>query len=250
MKITIATWNMAYWTHPQLLEETWEYLLNDINPDFILCQEAKRPKFLQEDPNFIWHNAGETKGHNNWGTGIYSKNYPLTQEPDESIPCWNIGIFNEMCVVANTSVDDTDLTLISLYGRMDKIGSEGYSIPNLQRVLSDLTGILNGHFGKRNIVFGGDFNASEQIDQNQPNDSHRLFFERVKDFKLEDSFELNGHEDYVQTLRHIKSEVNWQNDYIFLGKPSARKFVSCEVIDNEMVRKYSDHNIVVVTLDL
>ena len=247
MNITVATWNMAYWTHNKHAEKAWDYLLNKIDADFYLLQETTIPEVLEGDKNFIWH-RGETRGRNYWGTGIYSKRYPLTQEPDESIPCWNKDRFDELCVVANASIEDMDMTLISLYGRFDYIGRASYAIPNLHRVLSDLTGILNGHFGKRSIIFGGDINVSEQLDRG--NNSHRLFFERLKDFKLEDSFKLNGHKNYVQTFRHINSEKPWQNDYIFLSKPISKTFVSCEVIENDAVRQYSDHNPVVVTFSL
>lgn len=247
MKTTIVTWNMAHWTHRKYSEAAWNYLLNDIDADFILCQEAVRPEVLEGDDNFIWH---KTRAGKEWGTGIYSKKYTLSQEPDESIPCWSREKFNEFCVVANSKVENTELTLISLYGRLDPIQKTGYSIPNLHRILSDLTGIFNGHFGKRNIVLGGDFNASEQYDCVQKNSSHRLFFERLEDFKLEDSFKLNGNEDYVQTLRHNRSKVGWQNDYIFISRSISKKFEDCMVIDNEEIGKCSDHNPVIVTLDL
>lgn len=251
MKIRVLTWNMAYWSHRNLNEEVWMYILDGIDPDFVLFQEGKRPSFLENDKNFLWHNAGETKGRKDWGTGIYSKRYELVQEPLESIPCWNTDRFNELCVVAKSQVtEDKELTLISLYGRIDSITNIGYSIPNLHRILSDLTGLFNGHFGKRNIIIGGDLNASEQLDPMQGNNSHKLFFQRLKDFKLRDCFELKGHKDFVQTLRHHRSKLNWQNDYLFVSKKLAKGFIDCEVLDNEEIRKFSDHNPVLVTLEI
>lgn len=241
---------MAYWTHKQYSEEAWNYLLNTIEADFILCQEARRPKVLEGDDNFIWHKAGEIQAKRDWGIGIYSKSHPLSQEPNESISSWSIDRFSEMCVVANARIRNTDLTLISLYGSLDYIRGSGYSITNLHRILSDLTGICNGHFGKRNIIMGGDFNASEQCDPIQGNCSHRLFFERLADFKLEDSFKLNNNKDYVQTLRHRNSKIPWQNDYLFVSKSISKKFKGCEVLEDDEIIKCSDHNPVVITLDL
>jgi exonuclease III len=251
MKIRVVTWNMAYWSHKQLHDEAWDYLLNTIDADFFLVQESKRPKSLENDNNFLWHNAGATSGRKAWGTGIYSKKYKLTQEPEDSIPSWNKKTFDEMCVVANASIDDGKaLILISLYGRMDKVDRVPYCITNLHRVLSDLTGIFNGHFGKRNIVLGGDLNASKQLDPIQRNSSHKIFFDRLEDFGLKNSFDLNGNTDFVQTHRHNISKLNWQNDYLFFSKQIAKGFIDCEVTDNEVVRRLSDHNPVIVTLDI
>jgi len=242
---------MAYWSHRQLHNNAWDYFLNTIDADFYLVQESVKPIQLENENNFIWHNAGDTAGRRDWGNGIYSKKYKLNQEPVESIQSWNKQTFDEMCVVANSRINtDVALTIINIYGRMDKVGSEKYSIANLHRVLSDLTGIFNGHYGKRNIILGGDFNASTQFDIKQNNNSHKIYFDRLEDFGLKNSFDLNGNTEYVQTHRHNISKLNWQNDYLFFSKQTAKGFVDCEVIDNEEVRRLSDHNPVIVTLDI
>lgn len=250
MKIRIITWNMAYWSHKGCLEATWDYFLS-LDAEFYIFQEAKRPKSLINDKNFIWHPTGMTNGRKEWGLGIYSKKHQLTEEPDVSTPEWGRDRFSEMCVLVNTRVSNINLTLISLYGRIDKIGSIGYSIPNLHRIFSDLTGVLRGHInGKRNIILAGDLNASIQFDQQSGRQSHKIFFDRLKDFELENCFELNGNKNFVQTLRFPKSTINWQNDYFFVSKSLSKNFEWCEVIDSEKVQKYSDHNPVVITLDL
>jgi len=93
-------------------------------------------------------------------------------------------------------------------------------------------------------------NASVQLDPIQKNDSHKIFFDRLEDFNLNDCFKLSNKEFPVQTLRHHISKVKWQNDYFFISKSISKKLVNCEVVDNDKVRKYSDHNPVVITLDL
>jgi len=250
MKIRIATWNMAYWSHKTHLEDAWSYFLS-LGADFYLFQEAKKPQIFKNETNFLWHSAGESSGRKDWGTGIYSKKYQLTEESEDSMPEWNRKGCGELCVVANTQVHNRKLTLISLYGRMDKVGNVGYSIANLHRILSDLTGVLNGHMsGKRNIVLAGDLNASMQFDQLYGGQSHKIFFERLRDFGLENCFELQGNKDFIQTLRFPNSKVNWQNDYFFISKSVSSCFNNCEVIDNDAVRKFSDHNPVIITLDI
>ena len=243
MKIKIATWNMAYWSHKKLLDETWNYFLNEIDADFYFFQEARPSEKIKENKgHLVWNEIG---GKRNWGSGIYSKKYELSEE---LIKTEFKGVFS----IANTNIDNKKLTLISLYGLMESNGpTKGYAITNLHRMLSDLTGIFNGRIGgKRKIILGGDLNASIQLDPMQKNSSHKIFFDRLEDFNLNDCFKLSNKQFPVQTLRHPSSKIEWQNDYFFISKSLSKKLVNCEIIDNDKVRKYSDHNLVIITLDL
>lgn len=243
MKIKIVTWNMAYWSHKNLLEEAWDYFLNNIDADFFLFQEAKPPNKIKDDKkHLVWNEIG---GSRPWGSGIYSKKYELQEE---IIKTDFKGVFS----IANTSINNKKLTLISLYGLMENDGpTKGFAITNLHRILSDLTGLFWGLInGKRIIILGGDLNASLQIDKQQRGESHKIFFERLEDFGLKDSFKLLNKPYPLQTLRHAKSKIKWQNDYLFLSKEISKKIIGCEIIYNEEIRKYSDHNPVIITLDL
>ncbi len=243
MKIKIATWNMAYWQYKKYFEEVWDYYLEEIDADIIFFQEARPSKRIQNDKeHFVWNEIG---GNRPWGSGVYSKRYKLTEE---IIKTEFKGAFS----IANTNIEDKKLTFISLYGLMEGNGpTKGYAITNLHRMLSDLTCIFNGHLvGKRNIVLGGDLNASVQLDPIQKNNSQKIFFDRLEDFNLNDCFKLSNKKFPVQTLRHHKSKIKWQNDYFFVSKSISKKLINCEVVDNDKVRKYSDHNPVVITLDL
>ncbi len=226
-----------------LLSEAWNYYLNEIKADFFLFQEAKPTDelFLQKD-HMIWDEIGGTC---KWGSGIYSPTNKLTKENIKTD-------FKGSIVIANSEVISERLTLISMYGQMEGIGpTHGYAITNLHRMLSDLTGLFNGHLnGKRKIILGGDLNASTQLDKTQGNNSHRIFFDRLTDFKLQDVFALSGNKDYVQTLRHNISKVPWQNDYMFISISLSEKFLKYEIIDNEHVRKFSDHNILIIEMDI
>jgi exodeoxyribonuclease-3 len=129
--------------------------------------------------------------------------------------------------------------------------TKGYSIPNLHRMLSDLTGLFHGHIsGKRKIIMGGDLNASTQLDEMQNNNSHKILFDRIDDFGLKDVFQLSGNKCHVQTLRHSRSIKPWQNDYFFVSDRLAERFSKYEIIDNEKIGRYSDHNVVIMEIDL
>jgi hypothetical protein len=36
MNLKLATWNMAFWSHKNYLEEAWKYLLEEIDADIFL----------------------------------------------------------------------------------------------------------------------------------------------------------------------------------------------------------------------
>lgn len=243
MKITIVTWNMAYWSHKALLTEAWDYYLNYIDADFYFFQEAKPNNNIKADKkHLIWNAIGGTRP---WGSGIYSKKYELTEE---IIKTDFIGAVS----IANASVAEKRITLISLYGLMESTGeTKGYAITNLHRMVSDLTGILNGHVGgKRNVILGGDLNASIQLDPLQKNNSHKIFFDRLEDFNLVDCFKSTNKQFPIQTLRHHTSQTKWQNDYIFISNTLSKYLIRCEALDNDQLRQYSDHNPVIVSLEL
>jgi exonuclease III len=241
--IKIVTWNMAHWSHKKLSEEAWNYFLNNIDADFFLFQEASPPdKIKKQKRNLAWNEIG---GSRSWGSGIYSKKYELKEE---IIKTEFKGVFS----VANAMVNSKKITLISLYGLMESDGpTKGFAITNLHKVLSDLTGLFWGRIdGNRKIILGGDLNASLQIDKKQKGNSHKIFFDRLEDFGLFDCFKILNKKYPMQTLRHKKSKTAWQNDYFFVSKEISEKVINCEVIDNKEIRKYSDHNLVTITLDL
>lgn len=98
-------------------------------------------------------------------------------------------------------------------------------------------------------MLGGDFNASLQCDEVQGDSSHKIFFERLNDFGFVDCLE-KFHSGRVQTLRHDKSGVPWQNDYIFASTELIGSLISCDVVDEPAVHELSDHNPVVAVFDI
>ena len=240
MNLKIVTWNMAFWSHKLFLDRAWRYFVEEVNADIYLFQEACPPQELKNDPNFLWFQIG---GNRKWGTGIYSNKYPLRHLQIQSNYTGSL-VLGEVKVTENL-----ELTIISLYGLLEKVGNTAYAITTLHRMLSDLTGVLNGHIGgKRNIILGGDLNASIQCDIYDGGKAHDLFFQRLENFNLINCFSPYFN-DFVQTHRHGRSDKPWQNDYLFISKRLAKNLKSCGVLDNEDVRKFSDHNPVVMTLE-
>lgn len=237
----VATWNIPYSFRSASHDDAWEYYLTQIPADYYLFQEAQPPEWVTDKYDIVWAEIGGTR---NWGSGIVSKEHRLREIRIDTE-------FRGAVMVAESNYRaELDIALVSLYGLMEDVGGVGYSITNLHRMLSDLTGLLEGRtHGQRDVVLGGDLNASEQIDDVYNIDTHRIFFERLEAFGLTNCFE-RFYDDYIQTFRHNRSDRDWQNDYLFISNGWASDLSSCEVLDTEEIREYSDHNPVLITLDI
>jgi exodeoxyribonuclease-3 len=240
MKIKIATWNMSYWQHKKLHAEAWDYFVNTINADIFLFQEGRPTEsILYNNDRLVWEEIG---GKRDWGSGVYSKHI-LTKE---MVKTQLNGVFS----IATTNINNKEITAISLYGLFEKINGKSQVTPNNHRILSDLSSILKeGVVKKRNIIMGGDLNESLQFDIKQGNKDSENLFNRIESLGLLNCYKP-FYKDFVQTLRHSRSTVKWQNDYLFISKHLSQNLSRCEVLDNEKIRKYSDHNIVVIEIEL
>ncbi len=231
---------MAHWSHKKHDAEAWQYFLTKTDADIFLFQESYPNSDILRKDNLVWNEIG---GSRPWGSGIYSPKYKIREYAFDNN-------FHGAVTAAEIEINaELKVIVISLYGLMEKISNISYAIPNLHRMFSDLTEILEFKDTKHRVIIGGDFNASKQIDEIQTGDSHRVFFDRLKEFGLVNCFD-NYFEEYVQTHRHSRSEKPWQNDYFFISKRLEKQLKNCEVLDNESVRKLSDHNPVLIELDV
>jgi exonuclease III len=240
MKLRLATWNMAHWSHKKHSAKAWEYFLAETDSDIFLFQESVPNTDIIKTEHLVWNEIG---GSRPWGSGIFSPKYKIREYSFDNC-------FSGAVTAAEVEINnDLTVIVISLYGLMEKISSVSYAIPNLHRIFSDLTRILEFKETKHRVIIGGDLNASQQIDEIQTGNAHRVFFDRLKEFGLVNCFD-NYYQDYVQTHRHSRSKKPWQNDYFFISKRSEKYLKNCEVLDNDTVRKLSDHNPVVIELNV
>ena len=238
IKMKLATWNMAHWTHKKNSSEAWDYFLKNLDCDILLFQEAYPDLNILNQSRLVWNSIGDKR---QWGSGIYSMKSKIQE-------CSFKNNFFGSVVASEVSIEkDFNPIVISLYALMEAILGSDYSIPNLHRIFSDLTGLLESRKTKNRIIIGGDFNASLQFDNK--NHTHKVFFDRLKEFNLINCFD-DYFDDPVQTHRHVNSEKPWQIDYFFMSKELSKKLIGCVVIDNGKIRKFSDHNPVVIELDI
>ena len=212
-------WNMDYWKSSKR-EEGWEYI-QSIDPDVLLLNECSN----HSSQKYSVHNIAKRE----WGCGVFSKHKLKEIELDKCHP--------DAIASAELEINQQKINAISLYGKM----IDGYSITTLHRSLSDLTHLFVKKEIREWLLIGGDFNADEEFDNNQPGKSHHIFFERLKDFGLYDCRQ-KFNKERAQTLRHKSSDFAWQNDYLFAGKKLYENCISCEVIDDKKLYDISDHN--------
>lgn len=239
MSIKIATWNMAYWSHRALHKEAWEYFLDNLDCDILLFQESVPDYDKLQPDKLVWNEIGGTRL---WGSGIYSSKYKIKEVLIDT------KFIGSVTAAEVEITENFKLIVISVYGLMESILGVTYAIPNLHRIFSDLTGLIEGGNTKHRLVIGGDLNASLQIDEQQIGNSHKVFFDRLREFQLVNCFD-NYYKDFVQTHRHSRSKKPWQNDYFFISKRLEKSLVNCEVVSNETVHRLSDHNPVIIELN-
>lgn len=243
MKIKVVSWNMAH------RSAAWDCLLGSVRPDIALLQECLPPNDanLFEKEAFLWKEAKA-----GWGTGVLSLNGKISEiklEPNTH-PGGLVG--------GRVEIGGTKMTVFSMYGLLERgSGSKAaYSTTTVHRMLSDLPYLLNGEGDYKGmndkVLIGGDINISIQCDEkwgkrDRYTNAHRICFERFEDFGLVNCF--SGKDGYTRTHRHAGSSEPWQNDYLFYSKKISRNVI-CAVLENDEIVRCSDHNPVVLEIEL
>ena len=69
-------------------------------------------------------------------------------------------------------------------------------------------------------------------------------FDKMEDFGPTSCFSP-FYTQCVQTLRHARSAIPWQNDYLFVSRKLARSLKSCSVLDegyDERIKRFSERH--------
>ena len=239
MKLKVAAWNMAHWSHRNVAAKAWDFLDHEIDADITLLQESCPPKERQKE-FCVWHEIDKKRIG---GSGVLTKKHPITEihlDKNEN--------FGALTVAEVSIPNKPKLVVVSMYGEFDK---HKYTITTLHRMLSDLTHLLDGYLqerGKPTVILGGDLNATPQWDDEYGTKTHRIFFQRLEAFGLVDCHGTFT-KDRPRTLRHNRSKIPWVNDFMFASEKLAKKIVSHQVIEHEEMKPLSDHNPLVVTFD-
>jgi endonuclease/exonuclease/phosphatase family metal-dependent hydrolase len=223
--VKVVTWNMGN------RKGAWDYLLEVIKPDFALLQEAQ---VIRERPGHVlWQAIGGNsvkygeEGRYRWGSAVWSSKYELKEVQVTTYRGW---------IQAAQVAHSKALTLISMHVELDRAGR---SIPNLHKMLSDLTPLLEA---SPQVVLGGDLNADVVFDKRYGTQRHSIAFDRIEDLGLSHCNRLIP----PGQRGTFRPDMSVMDDHLFVSRSLANRLMSCRVLRDEEVP--SDHFPVGVSL--
>ena len=99
------------------------------------------------------------------------------------------------------------------------------------------------------ILIGGDFNAARRWDEVYHRKMCTKFFDKMNAAGFGEPHWDTKHEE-VQSFWGGRTQEKQQDDHFFISKAWSERVLSCNVIDNEVVRRLSDHGPIVLELDV
>jgi exonuclease III len=245
----VVSWNMSHWQEtPGQRADAWNYL-SSLKADFALLQETVPSADLSSE--FCVYRSEGIDSNRKWGSAVvsFAGHIEAVQDakPHHGTSAVNLHrTFPGSIAIAKT---EGGLTMVSLYTILD----QGYAITTLHRQLSDLTPLFDSSLGHR-VILAGDLNISTQFPE--PDRSrHRNALERLLTFNLVDALSLDrpsreplkdcpcGDEPclHVQTQRHGRSKIPWQNDYFFVSREIVPTVRACYPNNDGYPWELSDH---------
>lgn len=257
---------------------SWEWLLNDLNPDVALVQEAVLPHHL--DGRGVGETMAELGRGYQWGSFVV-----VGERPDldlEKVERRRLGTFIEppaladshpgaTAVAAVRRADGFEFNAVSMYGLMDNTGSGRvrHATTSLHRMISDLMPLFESDAP---IVLAGDLNVTTQPMKGDAGGwwhaQHEAFFARLTALGLEsvtdhDNFDrgegcagctchLGTECRHVRTHRHMNrvDSTPYQDDWVFVSKGLAGAVVGGRAIDTGDAWGRSDHCPITFDLDV
>lgn len=221
-------------------EEQWAYL-EALEPTVALVQEAPPPPAGRQAIFGEVERLQLRTGIVGYG-GVALTEIPATplgeQPPEGHLVTSRPGTF----VAARAKLSDgPPVTLISAYGLLSSVLTKtNYATTNVQRMLSDLTPLLDVHRNKLPLVFGGDLNISSEVPQ-PDTAAHVAVIDRIKAFGLDDCLGLHNGSKPVRTLRHMNKPESkpYQIDWVFSSRRV--RCIAARAKDCETAWRLSDH---------
>lgn len=216
----VLTWNMGYWLHPRTQEQAREHLRGRLKPDIALLQETK-PVEPQDADVLLFREIRQ-----GWGTAVYARGLELEDVPYE-------GEYPGRVVVAKASLaDGTELYLASIHAPI----ISGRVFPYLSRIIDKVEESVSG----KTAIVGGDLNSARLAEVVWPDCGHGPFFERMDRSRYVNCcWEINGRE--IQTFFKKGTKHPFQDDHLFVSQDLLPMLAECDVIDDSVTRKVSDH---------
>jgi endonuclease/exonuclease/phosphatase family metal-dependent hydrolase len=253
--IRFISWNMSHWQRTASQRDAaWAYL-ESLSPDVAMLQEAVPPERL--DKNTYVYRPGGIGPTRKWGSMLVSYLGPVAELTHVRASHSRKAADLQRTYPGSLAIAEIGgLVAGSWYGLIE----DGYAITTVHRQLSDLTPLVDSPLGDR-LVFAGDLNISSQF-KGVDGRRHRNLLERFATLDLVDCLAMNrparerlancpcADESclHVQTQRHPRSAVPWQNDYFFVSKKLAAKVRSCYAVEGEVAWHHSGHRPIALEL--
>jgi hypothetical protein len=151
------------------------------------------------------------------------------------------------------------VTCVSLYGLIEEITDA-----SMHTSLSEISPLLSDPRHKELVLVGGDFNISTAWSDHESRMRCAGVLERLESYGLVDCLRLvrkpgrlkgctcvfGSRCEHTWTRRDPgRPRIPYQMDYLFASQALARRLVSCEALDPEDWRSFSDHAPIVATFD-
>lgn len=233
----IVTWNMgsnipasSYRKHH---DEAWRYLIEVLRPDVALVQEAVLSK-IHGAQNFS-ATMCDLPPQIDAGTAVLVRRELITSTSSKIT-------VSETTYVATVKLDTSD-------GPLNIASVHVYPDERQQLVdLAKLVELLSTNFADEPVLVGGDFNAARHFDKVYGRKIYQPFFDAMAAAGFHD-VHWGIHEREVQSFWGRQAKEPYQDDHFFVSKSWAPGVLSCEIKDNEIVRRVSDHGPVVLELN-
>lgn len=249
----VVSWNMGYgFGYAQSHDEAWRQLLNDLQPDVALVQEARPPEWVVETQSLVWR---PEHSNTTWGTGVIAAGHTLTGVPSPRHR-WLPRLGGQAVVAEAATPTEEDFLIASIHAQAKPVDPkiiDGEDVDGIKLHLASEIWPLDLIFDDlrrdaegRRFVIGGDLNASLLFDRNYGPRGNAEFFERVADAGWIDCRAV-FYEDEQRTFFQ-PGKGPYQLDHVFVDAETADRLEAFTVVTDDEYLALSDHAPVVVDI--
>lgn len=233
----IVTWNMGCNIpasgYRKYHDEAWTYLLDELRPDVALVQEAMVVK-MRAAADFTV-TLCDLAPRYDAGTAVLVREGLVASEAPK------------LSVGSATYVPTTKVSTPA--GPLNVAAVHVYPGDEQHADLAKLVELLGSTFGDEPVLVGGDFNAARHFDKVYGGKKYARFFEAMDDAGFHDAHWAK-HGCEIQSFWGRQAKEQYQDDHFFVSKSWASRVRLCSVVDNDTVRRVSDHGPVVLELEV
>ena len=248
----VVSWNLgfAYRRDEQAQEKAWRYLLDEIDPDIAMLQQAVPPAWARDVRTVV---LGEPPGR--WGSAIVTKG--LAAEPVGAEGLRRLGAD---VVCARIGLPGGELALVaSVYTKAAPLSAEdraGVDIEGIRRSAqeeawyNDLAyAILKELAADGRFIVGGDWQTGRLLDRwERHRGAGEEFFARAERDGWAECLR-RFHPEEQRTL--FRGDRGYQFDHMFCDRELGARLRSCDVVPEPAAQLgLSDRAAIVMELDL